>query len=448
MSWHADMRVVWTGTDAAIPANWEADTDFIDVGATKGRYIQGGGAAFVGAANGGVDGHDHTDTVGHTHIGNSHSHPIAGAGLISGGATSGITSTGGLPQTNPPFRLAFHTHPSRASGFAIVVYNDENIEVDTDESDPESVKIIVIKPTLTGGESDAEGVPEDAVCFGNDQTQPANFEICDGVGGRPDLDGKHLKHVDTDGDDADLTGFGSQNHTHDQSAAGHNHGINTHDHDPVEMAFSGLAFPLAFGSGGPTLERTIHHQVSLNVNAAPMPMSSSDLPSDSKVNAPASKKLLCLQNTGGGGELDTPGIIVGWVGAIGNVPDDWQVVTDMYDLQTQITDNTLAIGNSVGSNTHDHAFASHGHTEGGGHNHVENVSFAGTTVAPAANGTPASRLNVPQHTHSSWSVGTIRPTLGNAVGSVDASDIRQLWRSMLFIKRRALDNAPFFGAHF
>lgn len=195
--------LAWFDGFTAPNAEWEIYS------AADGRIMRGASTDGDGGSTGGAGGaHDHGD---HSHIIGSHTHALT----MTGGATTNVTSFLGATTDY----LVSHAHPTSA---------------DTDQSDDAS---------STGSNDSAEAIPPHLTLlplrstaavstvptglivgwYGLAEDIPFGYEPCDGLDGRPDLEGRFVLG-DTSGEQ--VLG-GSSQHTHSipdhTHTTGHNH---------------------------------------------------------------------------------------------------------------------------------------------------------------------------------------------------------------------------------
>lgn len=228
---------LWSGVLANIPTGFSLDTTLV------AKFLRGAPVATDPGGTGGADTHTHTqDAAGaHTHAlssagaithtsnsagGHTHGTDInlnSGAGLgdnVSGGAhTHGSSSAGG------------HTHAAASTG-------SHSHTINTSDGRPPYFELAPIKAGV-GGANLAIGVI--AVWTGLLVNIPANWALCDGNGGRPNLLEKFIRGVNTSITDPGGTG-GSLTHTHTPQAAGdHTHTVDSqgaHTHTCSDSTWS------------------------------------------------------------------------------------------------------------------------------------------------------------------------------------------------------------------
>ncbi len=400
-----DMVLIWASTNATIPSDFSESTVFVD------RYMQGDDQTFTSSSNAGGTTHGHSGGS-HTHVGTAHRHNFGSGGQSGGGtfSTSGAATVSAL----------VHGHLTATGNFTTITYQTQSITVTAAEHHPPAVKVIMLSPKL----NDVSQMPDDIVCFTNETSLPTNFTKITA------LNGKFLKGVDTLGDDADLTGFGAETHTH--AVSGHSH---TQSHLHTQATASNASATVTATTGvGTTILPAAHHGVSLDSKSTTTSTESADTGSAS--SEPAFIKVLGIQNKTGATVDVSEGVVVGFIAAVSAIPDGWRLcdgtrgTPDMRNKQVKVTTVDGEIGDTGGSATHAHS-KDHTHTDAA-HNHLSTiVQFLGTNML---SGRQASMPASPTHTHT-WTIQTVAATLASATVTMDATDIRYKYRTLVFIKK-------------
>ncbi len=429
-----NFRAIWPGTHASIPARWEEDTDWTD------RYLKGSLAGFTGAANGGSADHGHGGSTVHGHTGVAHVHVVTGA-AATGGVAITIQSVGGFPLPILGQVTTTHTHDG-ATDSATEPFTNSSFAINVTTSHPEHVKIIVIRPKTSG--TVAVGIPVGGMCV-SDETDGTDepitdFKKTDGAGGRVTINGKFLKAVDNDGENSDLSGFGSDQHAHGQI---HNHNSGgAHAHGSMVLATTGTT---KHRSTGPLI-RTVWpegHHLMAGASTAPgtgTDNNSDDTDQDPGNSEPPHSTMLGLVNTFGV-ELLEPGVILPYIGSIAvSTPTDWDLADgspgtpDIDGQYLKITTVDGEVGDLAGNVNHTHDLL-HRHQERFSHTHVAVPSFGSTTQYAAALTASVMRVNSPaaEHDHV-WTISDEQPFTTNTLVVTSSTNGAQLFRTVAWLK--------------
>ena len=407
------MRCFFGGLNADIPANWEEKT------ANADRFLQGGGAGFLGEADGGSATHAH-DVPAHGHDSlATHFHRISW--LSTGFELTNLTPVGNVAAVT---KLA-HRHAATNSAAASIHYADKALEVSSGTAmQPPFVRAIIIGPTDANQE-----IPNGAICFA-EAAAPTGFTA------EAPLNGKFVLGA-TSGGDGGGTG-GNATHTHGMPGS-HIHTADPHVHALTRVG-DAQSQDVQSGQGRISIPLD-HHDLSLGsvVSNATDSKNVTSAPGDSE---PLYVKLLAVKNTSG--SPTTPdGVIVGFVDAVATIPVGWALMdgtgsssTDCLDKQIKCTTVVGEIGDEGGKENHDHDWShDHGVTGTHGGHSVTQVDLAVTGQVPIGVG-----VSIPvtsNHPHT-WNVqakaegDTDAPTLTSS-----ATDGRYKYRSMIWIKRAA-----------
>jgi len=409
-----DIRALWPGTAASIPAGWTRDTNF------DSKFLQGFTSA--GANAGGT----HLHSASHTHTGNSHTHSVS-AGTSTGTTIRGVASTGIIVTTDQCD--AVHTHVATDLPAATITYDSRSVTAAAATANPPYFTVIIIKPDDT-----AQDIPDDAVVWTN-ETSITGFSVCDGVGGTPDLDGLFVLGAAA-GADGGGTG-GSATHTHTASAS-HPHTPTAHAHGLVDVPADPF---LIHQNSGSVVSSTLHHQCG-GSSGFTTNTSSSTPTFDAATSEPLYYTLLAIQNTSGAGS--TPiGVITFYVGAAASLPSTWGLCNgtggrpNLTTRQIKCTSDTGSIGTTGGATTHTHNSPVHGHTHSGSHTHTAAPQLT-NEEADAELGSAQDGLNpfIDNHTHT-WTIATTTPTLQDATFTTGSGSTRAPYRTVIFVKRQA-----------
>lgn len=412
----------------AVPSGWAS----ADAGAFVGRYLQGDDpATYAAPANGGEASHNHT-WADHNHVGDAHSHSIT-----SSAHTTTTTLTGAVDASAVEFvketKTVKHTHNDVTPG-STFVYGNSTASSAAGTAHPPYVKCVVIEP------DDADqDVPNAALVLTDAGSAPAGFDLADGNGGRPNLDGKFIlgcaAGVGNGG--GDLGGDATHTHTMTHGAL---HAVTTPDHAAMSPS-TGLN-TVKDHTGAPAVWclSDQHHDVPAMTHGAQTISAADNLTSDAVSNDPLHIELLGIINTSG--VASTPvGTILGYYGVVADLPSNWQAcdgtggTPDCTDRHVKIV--TSSPGTLAGSNEHDHDW-SHGHTHTSGHNHsvsAVSVTYNGNQNKVTSTVSAIKVMDPLSHLHVSWSVPSTTPTMQDADFASSSDDIRNLYRTCIWIKK-------------
>lgn len=397
----ANVIFLWAGTNASIPSGWSRETGL------DAKYPKGTANAVNPGGTGGALTHHHATTA-HNHSG-AHTHTMPDSGACSG-TTARDTGT-----VRPPDNHTHASNPAAQNPVTNANLPDDTPNTSDDNNEPAYFKTIFIKSDGT-----PTGIPANAVGIWNATTAPANWNLCDGGSGRPDMRNCFLKGADAAGDGG-ATG-GAATHTHTNSAVSHTHtGNYSHDHPQVtssQTAASMVGGPVS-GSNAATATQTHTHALTVNSQATDAITGNTAGASGSGANEPPYWLLGFIQNNAGANDLPT-NIIGLWIGTLATIPNNWKLcdgTNSTPDLRTLYVKgaNTLAgVGGSGGSATHTHTGAAHTHAVAAHTHTVTAGSGAGSNeTAGAAN------CATTAHTHPSWSpTGSSSFTSGNGTPTV------------------------------
>jgi hypothetical protein len=390
--------LIWTGTHATIPSGWHR------YAALDGRYPKGAAAAAEPGGTGGALTHSHT-TTSHIHSTN-HTHTVPNT-TGSAGASARDTGT-----TNPP---AVHTHGSNPS-----TTNPTQTTVTADTPTTDALNHEPAYATVIFVEADGTVVtlPANIVGLWNKPAgAPANWALCDGVSGRPDLRTVFVKGAATA---ADAGGTGGAT-THSHTIASHTHSTPfAHTHPTVTSSQRTEALTTGDISGVAANVATGTHTHALTIaSASPAITGATDVVGTTN-SEPPYWVLAYVQNISGGNNF--PNNIIGlWGGTLAGIPTNWLLcdgTNGTPDLRTYFIKGATTlggIGTSGGTLTHGHTATGHTHAVAA---HVHTVSGA----AGASESRTAGATNAPTDTHthtwpntgsSSFASGSTAPTVDN-----------------------------------
>lgn len=412
----ANIIVLWPGTNASIPSGWSRET------ALDAKFPKGTADATNPGGTGGALTHTHT-TQNHNHAGN-HTHTVSN--------TTGATGTTARDPGATHAAIG-HTHVSNPNaGNPTATLANDNPSTDGINNEPPYFKSILIKSN-----GSPAGIPVNAVALWNTTTAPANWNLCDGGSGRPDMRGTFIKGADASGDGGG-TG-GATTHT-GHTIGSHSHGGNySHNHPDVTSSATATSAVGAVGGGGQAATATQGHQHVLNIaTQGTAAITGSTDSVGSGANEPPYVLEGFIQNNTGGDDLPV-GIIVLWIQTLATIPSGWNLCDGTLstpDLRGQYVKGatTLAgVGGTGGS-------LSHGHTATGHTHPVASHSHTITQNAGAGSNINAGSTNcaTTAHTHDSgWaSTGAASLTSGSGTPTVDnQTDTQPPFYTVAFLQK-------------
>ena len=421
--------LLWPGTHAALEAlaNWSRLSDY------DGRYAQGSTISGFSETNGGSASHGHTVSGTHAHAGDLHTH------TFNAGDHTAATSSLSTSVADVTIGEGAHGHVNATSASTTLTYSSESITInDATDQDPKFAVLIFMEP-----DDGLQDIPDDTVCFADSASLPTGFSKANGSGTTaPDLNGRFIKSAAA-GVDGGATG-GSDTHPHTSpshpltSSGGHTHAatrcggltIDTVTNDVEELG-GRAAVQVLLGD---------HHDVTM-VSAVVGSINNTAVTVEAASSEPAFVKLMAIENTSGA--ATTPdGVVIGFRGT--TVPSGWALcdgtagTPNCTNLQIKCTTADGEIEDTGGADSQSHNITDHKHTHASSHTHT--TSGNDTNTLGVASGVDVNGLNS-VFTHfgeHSWSVASTTPTMQNATGIVTSSDdVRQPYRTMLFIKKSA-----------
>lgn len=272
-------------------------------------------------------------------------------------------------------------------------------------------------------------------------TIPANWSLCDGTGGTPNLVARFLRGAPaatnpgtTGGSDththASMTAAGSHTHTA-QAGGSHSHVVNSagaHSHTSIPAVSAGAAMTYAGAWAG-------DHTHTTNASATHTHTMDSSANHTHTIGAvdgrPPYYEVAFIQ--AGAGALVAVGLILIWAGTLASIPAGWSLCDggdSRPDLRTRfvrgVNTSVTNPGGLGGNTTHTHALTNdivHSHTmnAGGTHNHTHNA-YTWThshNVTNTASGAHSACIQLDSgggnHTHANTdSIGSHSHALGNS----------------------------------
>lgn len=402
--------LLWPGTNASIPTNWTRETAFDD------KFLKAWGNAVAPNNTGGNESHSHVGSE-HSHAQtDSHGHVVStNATNAPNGQDIGGSNTDAFSQNSHSHANATVTTRSGGTAADTVAYpSTEN------NNRPPYYDCIFIKA------SSGAIINADTIGMWNTASVPVNWRECtDGSNGAPALGNKYLRGATTDGNGGgtggslthqhDLTHSHSTSHSHTGTTGGSTSTRNTQNGTPNQVS----------GIGQHT------HPITLNAATVSTDTYTGSVTSDTV--EPAYKKLLAIQAEQTGGI--PRGLIGLYLGSTASIPDGWLLCNgqvwddgitytpDMRDKFLKIANSTAEIGNTGGSNTHDHpASNSHTHTQTGTHSHTGSTSSV-PTLHSSQDSASQSNWYIQNHTHTISSVGNNTTSLTWASATINAESV-------------------------
>jgi hypothetical protein len=394
-------RVFWFGNAVDIPAGWSEDTNYQD------RHLAGvpiGGTA--GDTGGGHHGHD---GLPHLHAGTEHEHDIAVNSQTTGLNFKKQEKTPGAASAvqGPHVHAGTAVHDSADTGETTV-----NAVTSDDYSDtmPLSREAFVIKPDGVT----FPDVPTDAVIFTDNPDGLAGYDVCDGNGGRPNLEALFILGC-PDGREAGGALDGAANHTHTRSDANHTHAMGDHEGGVHAMNPTGTTLNVIIQASPGWSQGSHYHEMALGPGGAQVVGAAAgggDF--DAQDNRPTFQRLLALLNEG---VAATPiGTIVAFEGEPGRMPAGWVLCNgtsgtlDLRGCWIEATDTPGSIGDpglSAYAEDHDHTATSpHNHPIPGVHTHTPLTIFDFDDGVNSLFSTPADASAALGHNHGGKTVST------------------------------------------
>jgi len=411
----SNARAIWTGTHAAIPADWSRDTDFDD------KFLQGDGSV---GSNAGSTTHTHTAGA-HTHIGNTHYH-------LHGNLSPSLGTTVVQSWTIVGYAGISHTHTVTNSGSTIITYQNTTVTINTVNNAPPFMRAIIIKP-----DDGSQDIPVDCIAFADSSKVSSNSDwlIADGNGGTEDLDERFILGMTVGGDGGGTGG----NNIHGHTTVDHNHTEDTHTHTVPTVSAASTAVSAKAEISLTTICGSKHHKfrylsvAGTNNNTTVNSLSNVSL-------RPAFTYLLGIQNKGGGASTPEGVILIYTSDTL--LEDGWTYCNgggDTLNLEAcQIccTISPSKIGNTGGSNTHTHneTNTEHIHVENS-HTHGPGRSTTSISVATGLGTTAAART----HSHIEGVVIQQQYTSQSSTFTITTDDVRYPYRTCRFIKKDFTD---------
>ena len=406
---------MWPGNNSAIPTDWSRVTSL------DAKFPQG-------TADGVNPGTTTGGSATHTHSASAHTHSTIVA--HTHGGTSGITvNEGGKDTTqNSGVQLSqsAHSHTATTSSDTGTGGSAATPAWSTNDGNMPAYY------TVCFVESDgATDIADDLICYYNSGSTPADWSQ------HGASVGKFFYGAAGGGNGGGSDSGGSHVHT----SASHSHGSSgNHDHDVATSGAGGSTYASTNNSGSVDAVVQNHtHTVTTDTSGAVTIDANTGASAGSATYNPPYHKLQAIQNTSGGA-LWLEGAIGLWVGAIGDIPEDWLLCdgsNSTPDLRSKFILNDASGGGDHGGtgtgNGHDPA-------DGGGHTHTTPAHNHTGTLTPNS-GTRNIQISGPasqaftDHAHETWTTNNATPATSSATEPITAiSDSRPPFRAVVYIQ--------------
>lgn len=387
----AGLIVMWPDTALSIPTGWDR------VSALDGKYAKGiaTNATEPGSTGGAAT---HTHAIGtHTHD-TSHTH---GHSTNTGSASGTVNSTPNAAGTANA--LSSHTHTRPTTGSATVVSGSTTPGIGTVDNDPARLTVIYI-------ESDGTplGVPDGAISLMPDVTVTGWTNYANGAD-------RFFKGAAAAGDGGATAASALDAHNH--TVAAHTHTGTAHTHTSANTGAFSSANSLT-ATGQQALSATSHtHPITINSASSQALASggSGNSGNSAGTNNPPYRNLRIRENVSGSVSLPV-GLICAWRGALGAIPDHWQLcdgTNGTLDMAGRYPRGAVSLVGQTGGNAlpHTHTSPSHTHTTTG-HAHTETIGAA-TTTSAAVSTTNTVNVVTAAHVHSASDTNSTTPTVAS-----------------------------------
>jgi len=359
--------LLWSGLASAIPSGWTI------LSIAKDRYVVGESLYTNYGSTGGAATHLHAYGSSTGTGEDSHTHTV---NVTSIGDADGWEDTQDVKEGSAK-NLAdeFHGHAlDTASTGAPTSHSHSLSNTQTASNNPKYHRLYYILAT-----QDDLDIPNGAILWWDDDIAnlPANFVQCDGNNSTPDLRDRFVFGADEDGD-VGGTGSGSHSHANDDTGSQkHTH------HISITLGASDLNVPVASGTGAWAPQPTHTHSIGAtslvsgaHTHAVPNTASAEITPLYYKLHhAMATQDISTL----------SIGSIIGW--SLSTIPDGWVIcdgnngTPNLNDKFVRCANTDGDLGETGGSNTHQHTGNPSVGSDGAGshyHSTVSNKRIADT----------------------------------------------------------------------
>lgn len=417
-----DVILLWPGLNSAIPSGWSRETSL------DGKFPKGWGAEAVNTT-GGADTHAHSVSA-HSHNLATHTHTYT---LPSATGGSDENRTAGATSPQP---ITFqHTHAGTTGNNTASATSSDGFTTGTGDSRPPFYDLIFVKASLGAIlQNDMIGL---WAGYNAVVTIPTNWQECNGGGGSPDLRNKYI-HGAGAGANAGATGGAtthSHNLTHGHTGSSHNHGSTTSSStgNYNNIARKGTAWNML----------TSAHQHTFTPGSASVSVDNfTSTVAMAETVEPLYKKVCAIQKKTGG--IKPKGLIGLWLGSEGSIPKGWALcdgnngTPNLKDYFVKIANDTSEIGNTGGSNTHNHANYSHQHTSPA-HNHsiasIDHYEGNLTNREDANSANNLDSLRIDQHvTHAATNTDNASPNWSAADMVFNSVSNQPAYRTAIYVQ--------------
>jgi hypothetical protein len=394
--------LLWNGTNAEVTAltNYSRETTL------DGKYILGAASGVEPNATGGQTTHDHASPA-HNHTQDSHLHTVTGAADTESGKPAGAGTA--------KFSTKAHTHNQVNSATATATNQTTVLDVNTTANDLTGRKVIFIKSNGT------DDVPDDGVAFFDNATLPASWTKI--------LDNKWLVGAGAAADASDNSPANPLE-AHNHTTVAHTHTQDAHGHTSTA---SGTSVGSALGTGTGDYSNPKGHTHLVNLNAATAVNQDATVTLDGTEDGrPPYKRIFTIQNETGGDDLPD-GIIGLWLGAKADIPTNWAEYTAMQEKFLEVTTVDGELGDTGGTDQHDHTANTHTHTQTA-HDHPTSMQAA-PTMDTVRRGF-SFPLSWWLHTHV-WTIGTTAAVNQSTVATISNNTTKHNYpeyRTVAYIK--------------
>lgn len=423
----ANVILIWPSTNGTIPSRYVRKTSL------DGKFAKAWGDVLPNLTGGNAT-HSHTSPT-HQHSIADHAHDYQ---------SSNNRSTGDDGRLNGDILYGYHYHTGTSTAISGGVTSLDSVTYGAVSNNPPYTEIIFIE--AQSGAILQNGIV--ALWGGWDGVTdtPSGYQDCDGNGGSLDLRNKYLKGASA-GSDAGATGGGYIN-VHDIS---HSHlTTSQHYHSGVSSLAIGYGGTIESDGFGSSFQQNHTHNVTLQNQTLNAQAYSGSLTTTETVE-PLYKKLMAIMfKTGANKVRGLIGMTLlsesdfntylkpkGWA-----ICDGTNGTEDMRNYHLKIANDKTEIGETGGSNTHEHGAQAHNHL-GGSHAHsgVIDGHFGTSKRGGSFNyGNDVSNNTI---VHTITSVTSVNADFQNANTTADSSNNEPEYRTVLFIQlQRIISTRP------
>ena len=416
----ANIILPYNGNNATIPSLWSRITD-LDAKLAKAWGAQNPNLT------GGADQHSHTSSA-HAHSEtDSHGHYVTYQASGSCASYGGSPNQDAIAQCNHNHSASTITTRTGGNASDTIAYPSV-----AGNNLPPYHEVIFLKAAV------GATLKQNHLVFSDVNETPIGWNIPDGAGGRPDMRNRYLRGAGTGADAG--TQAGALTHQHDLS---HSH-YTVHSHDGRSGGDDN--HPTRTNGGGSGGNKTNSHDHGVHLNDVGITTDTYSGSVTSGAIEPAYIKLLTLLNSGTG--VLKKGMIAMYLDDNTNLPPGWilcdgrqwtdktRYTRDLRNKFIKIAVDGTEIGNTGGSNTHDHpASNSHSHSQSGAHAHSGYTDSQGGGAPSGGSTSPSA------HNHGLNSVGNNNATLtwDSATMTGESVDNQPAYRTVSYIQLERVD---------